>query len=120
MAPTHQAKSTRPHRLYAKARILSFRRGQRNVREHTSLLQLEGVKVTKDTEFYLGKRVAYVYKASRQIDGSRIRVIWGRITRSHGTSGVVRAKFDSNLPPKSFGAQARVVCFKPAIFNYLL
>lgn len=99
------------HRLYAKARILSYRRSQRNVREHTSLLQLEGVTVTKDTEFYLGKRVAYVYKASRQIDGSRIRVIWGRITRPHGTSGVVRAKFDSNLPPKSFGASARVVCF---------
>jgi large subunit ribosomal protein L35Ae len=69
----------------------------------------------------MGKRVAYVYKASRQIDGSRIRVIWGmdltglmlvgRITRSHGTSGVVRAKFDSNLPPKCFGAQCRVVCF---------
>lgn len=109
MAPTHQRSTTRPHRLYAKARILSFQRAQRNVREHTSLLQLEGVKVTKDTEFYLGKRVAYVYKASRQIDGSRIRVIWGRITRSHGTSGVVRAKFDSNLPPKCFGAQARVV-----------
>ncbi|KAI8804385.1 ribosomal protein L35A [Cladochytrium replicatum] len=97
--------------LYAKGRVLGFTRAKRNTKEHTSLLQVEGVQTPDDAQFYLGKRVAYVYKASRVIDGSNIRVIWGKITRSHGTSGVVRAKFRSNLPPKSFGASVRVMLY---------
>ncbi|KAJ3053870.1 hypothetical protein HK097_003203 [Rhizophlyctis rosea] len=101
----------RPHRLYAKGRVLGFTRSKRNTKEHTSLLQLEGVRTSEDTQFYLGKRVAYVYRAKRVIDGSRIRVIWGRITRPHGTSGAVRAKFRSNLPPRSFGAGVRVMLY---------
>ncbi|KAJ1562646.1 hypothetical protein HK405_009577 [Cladochytrium tenue] len=96
--------ANKPSRLYAKGRVLGFRRSKNTVHEHTSLLQLENVSTPKDTQFYLGKRVAYVYRAKRVINGSKVRVIWGRITRPHGNSGVVRAKFRSNLPPKSFGA----------------
>ncbi|KAM6494810.1 hypothetical protein JOM56_009433, partial [Amanita muscaria] len=47
-------------------------------------------------------RVAYVYKAKREIQGSKIRVIWRRVTRSHGSSGVVKLPF--NLPPHAFSA----------------
>ena len=36
-------------------------------------------------------------------------MIWGRIARPHGNSGVVRARFSTNLPPKSFGGPVRVV-----------
>ncbi|KAJ3280611.1 hypothetical protein HK104_000541 [Borealophlyctis nickersoniae] len=92
-------------------RILGYRRAKRNTTEHTSLLQIEGVRTSKDADFYCGKRVAYVYRAKREIDGSKIRVIWGRITRVHGTSGAVRAKFRSNLPPRSFGAGVRVMLY---------
>lgn len=35
--------------------------------------------------FYLGKKVAYVYRAHKEIRGSKIRVIWGKVTRPHGT-----------------------------------
>ena len=34
--------------------------------------------------FYLGKKVAFVYRAHREIRGTKIRVIWGKITRPHG------------------------------------
>lgn len=81
----------------------------------------------------MGKRVAFIYKADRarkdskvHIEacallrssgtvsplprGEQIRVIWGKVTIPHGNTGVVRAKFTKNLPPKSIGASVRVVC----------
>ncbi|CDO72089.1 hypothetical protein BN946_scf184962.g32 [Trametes cinnabarina] len=98
-------------RLYAKGRVLGHKRAKRNTRPNTSLLQIEGVVTKKDAQFYLGKRVAYIYRAKREIQGSKVRVIWGRITRPHGNSGAVKSKFRSNLPPHAFGASVRVMLF---------
>ncbi|KAG9318948.1 translation protein [Chiua virens] len=117
-------------RLYSKGRILGHKRAKRNSSPNTSLVQIEGVSNKNEAQFYLGKvythllhllhrsdpsissqRVAYVYKAKREIQGSKIRVIWGRVTRSHGNSGVVKSKFSSNLPPRAFGAGVRIMLY---------
>ncbi|KAI1319455.1 60S ribosomal protein L33A [Mortierella claussenii] len=97
--------------LYAKGRVLGFKRAKRNQRPDISLIQIEGVKTAADTDFYLGKRVAFVYRAKREVDGSKIRCIWGRVTRAHGGSGAVKARFRNNLPAKSFGASVRVMMY---------
>ena len=99
------------------------------------MIKIEGVDDTKAATFYLGKKLAYVYRAKKEIRGSHIRVIWGKVTRPHGmppprdpcapaerlltlragNSGVVRAQFRHNLPPKSFGATVRVMLYPSSI-----
>ena len=102
-------------RLYTKGIVQGYKRSLRSQDPNTSLLKIEGVNDKKDTDFYLGKRVAYVYRAHKKREAkgkrpaSKIRCIWGKVTRPHGNSGVVRAKFRHNLPPKCFGATVRVV-----------
>ncbi|CEQ41157.1 SPOSA6832_02834 [Sporobolomyces salmonicolor] len=146
--------------LYAKGRVTGQKRGKRNVRNHTSLIQIEGVATQEEAQFYLGKvrplyrltgagqargrthegrqgriggrktqtgsadplpsilfftippqRVAYVYTAQKEIGGSKIRIIWGKVTRPHGKSGMVRSKFRQNLPPKAFGHSVRIMLY---------
>ncbi|KDQ51064.1 hypothetical protein JAAARDRAFT_41530 [Jaapia argillacea MUCL 33604] len=98
-------------RLYSKGRVLGHKRGKRNTHPNTSLLQIEGVGSKEDAQFYLGKRVAYVYRAKTEVQGSKVRVIWGRVTRPHGSSGVVKAKFRHNMPPHAFGASVRIMLY---------
>ncbi|BGP56563.1 hypothetical protein JCM8202_000524 [Rhodotorula sphaerocarpa] len=98
-------------RLYAKGRVTGQQRGKRNVRNNTNLVQIEGVVDAKEAQFYLGKRIAYVYTAQKEIGGSKVRIIWGKVTRPHGKSGMVRAQFRRNLPPKAFGQAVRIMLY---------
>ena len=96
-------------KLYVNACFTSFRRNKRTLNPGQALLKIEGVNSKEEAEFYVGKMVAAPIK-SKVVDRSRPEN-WGKITQVHGNSGVVRAKFDRNLPPSFLGTNVRVFLF---------
>jgi len=105
------AKKQQPVRLYVKGAFLGYARSQRTQHTTKHLIAIDGVKSTKETAFYMGKRVAYIYRAKTAVKGSHYRVTWGRIARPHGNNGVCIAYFRTNLPPKAMGATVRVMLY---------
>ncbi|KAF0907787.1 hypothetical protein E2562_020861 [Oryza meyeriana var. granulata] len=102
-------------RLYVRGTILRYKSRGIGRYENTSLVQIEGVNTKEVVAWYCGKRMAYVYKAKTKSSGTHYRCIWGKVTRPHGNSGVVRAKFKSNLPPASMGRKVRVFMYPSSI-----
>merc|ERR1712138_138591 len=98
-------------RLYVKGVVAGFKGSLAKQYNHTNLIKIQGVDDTEDTKFYLGKKIMYMYRAKTEKDGTRFRVMWGKVCRAHGTSGVVRAKFTKNLPPSALGAPVRIMLF---------
>merc|ERR1712224_736960 len=91
-------------RLYVKGVVAGYRRALTNQKSHTSLIKIQGVEDSNDLKFYLGKRVMYMYRTKTESNGTRFRVMWGKVCAPHGTSGVARCKFKNNLPCSALGA----------------
>jgi large subunit ribosomal protein L35Ae len=111
MTKTATASASQPVRLYSKGTILGYKRGRRNTYHHTTLIKIDGVNETESSQFYHGKKIAYIYKAKVAKAGNKFRVVWGKVTRSHGTNGVVRAKFRTNLSPTAIGSPVRIMLY---------
>merc|ERR1711937_377179 len=103
-------------RLYVRGIFTGFRGGLKQQHENQAIVKLEGVNDKESCQWYLGKRVAYVYKAdknTKMVNGqrSRSRVMWGKIMRPHGQSGNVRVKFAKNMPAVARGKRVRVMLY---------
>merc|ERR1712071_183130 len=112
----------RAGRLYAKATFTGFKRGLRNQHENTALLRLEECLTMEEARWYIGKKAVFVYKAKNKTSvplrpgrKTRMRAIWGKVTRTHGSRGGLRAKFKNTLPASAMGRRIRIMLYPSTI-----
>ena len=63
----------------------------RRQHEQFALLRIKGLNDKENATFYFGKRVVFIHKAKTVKNNTKFRTIWGKIVKSHGNNGVVRA-----------------------------
>jgi len=97
-------------RVHVTGVILGYRRSREQQKPKRCLLEIVGCKTKDDAKFYLGKRVLYIYKVKSQAK-SDPRVLVGKVTRTHGNTGVVQVNWERNISPTTFGKRCRVLLY---------
>lgn len=83
-----------------KAKVIQFRRGRKTIHERHFLIEVEGCKVRKDAEKFVGKEVIWKSPAGK--------IIKGKIASAHGNKGVVRAIFEKGLPGQAITTEVEI------------
>merc|ERR1712190_100247 len=106
-----QYHKTQPVRLYQKGVFTGFRRYRIGQVMNQALVSIQNCNDKAGARWYLGKRVAYVYKVKNNVNGTRYRCSWGKVTNTHGHAGAVRCQFRKNITARAMGAQIRVMLY---------
>jgi large subunit ribosomal protein L35Ae len=83
--------------------IMNFRRGRHTQRTNQFLLGVDGVDSKAKASRYIGRRVVWTSP------GAAKKRIYGKITKPHGNSGVLRARFSSGLPGTALGTKVDIL-----------
>ena len=111
VAVKKQYKKTQPVRLYQKGVFTSFRRSRTHQWENQALVAIQNCQSKEDAKWYMGKRVAYVYKVKNVSNNTRYRCSWGKVINTHGHAGAVRVKFAHNITARAMGATVRIMLY---------
>mmetsp|Transcript_15342 Transcript_15342/g.39045 ORF Transcript_15342/g.39045 Transcript_15342/m.39045 type:complete len:108 (-) Transcript_15342:886-1209(-) len=92
-------------RNFIKATIVGFKRGLRQQKISDVRIKISKIKHEKESKFFLGKKVFFIPKKTNK---NKNKVIWGKIKKLHGRSGVFIAQFKKNLPPDSISTNVKI------------
>ena len=81
--------------------ILSYRRGRHTQNVNQMLVEIEGIDSRKKAEEVLKKKLVWTSPSGKEIKGEIIGL--------HGSKGIVRAKFERNLPGQAVGTKVKMV-----------
>ena len=81
--------------------ILSYRRGRHTQNVNQMLIELEGIDSKEKAEKFLKKKLIWKSSSGKEIKGEIIAL--------HGNKGVVRVKFEKNLPGQAITTKVQVL-----------
>ena len=81
--------------------ILSYRRGRHTQNVNQMLIELENVNSREKAKEFLRKKLIWTSPSGKEIKGEIIAL--------HGNKGVVRVKFERNLPGQAITTKVQVV-----------
>ncbi|MFH1126345.1 MAG: 50S ribosomal protein L35ae [Candidatus Altiarchaeota archaeon] len=83
-----------------KARVINYRGGKRTKKVNQFILQPEKTKTKEEAGKLLGKKVEWTTTSGKKMVGE--------ITRIHGNSGAVVARFEKGLPGQALGTEIEI------------
>jgi large subunit ribosomal protein L35Ae len=81
--------------------ILSYRRGRHTQDVNQVLIELDNVNSKEKAKDFLGKKVVWKSPSDKEIKGEIIAI--------HGNKGIVRAKFETNLPGQAITTKVQTI-----------
>ncbi|MBI2664415.1 50S ribosomal protein L35ae [Candidatus Woesearchaeota archaeon] len=80
--------------------ISNFRRGRHTIHTSQMIVQVKGVDTKEKAAELLGKAVVWTSPAKKELKG--------KIIAAHGSSGAVRAKFETGMPGQAVSQKVRI------------
>lgn len=83
-----------------KGKISNYRIGVHTQRTNQYIVSVDGVKDKKSADGIVGKSVTFTTATGKKIVGS--------VSKAHGNSGAVLARFEKGLPGQALGADVEI------------
>jgi large subunit ribosomal protein L35Ae len=87
--------------IFMQGTVLSYRRGRHTQNVNQVLVRLNNVDSKEKAKKFLGKKLVWKSPSGKEIKGEIIAL--------HGNKGIIRAKFERNLPGQAITTKVQII-----------